>query len=93
MNLQGTEQAGKIHLLLRRNALAPEYQYVVLQVGGMQLQQVLAGEWLCQVEVEYFSAKGTFERANAQACLQRSDYINCGILFSTQYCGHVMRSS
>ncbi|GGX98687.1 hypothetical protein GCM10007386_31880 [Pseudoduganella dura] len=39
---------------------------MVLQVGGMQLQQILAGEWLRQVEAEYFGAKGTLERANVQ---------------------------
>ncbi|GGY45599.1 hypothetical protein GCM10007387_29580 [Pseudoduganella albidiflava] len=68
MDLQGPEQAGKIHLLLRRDALVPEHQHVVLQVGGMQLQQGLAGERLCQVEANHFSAKGTFERANVQRC-------------------------
>jgi hypothetical protein len=66
VDLQGTEAAAEIDLLLRRDALLAEHQHVMVEVGVVQALEVAQRQRLRQVQPQHLRAERRIERLDTE---------------------------
>jgi hypothetical protein len=65
VDLQRTEAAAEVYVLLGRDALVAKHNDVMIEMRAMDTLEIFVGEGLAQVEAGYFGAQGrTVERGD-----------------------------
>lgn len=72
MDLQRTEQAAELDLLLRRNTLIAEDQQMMIEMRTVDSLEVMPGERHGQIEIEDLRSQRTMQGTDSEILIRRS---------------------